>query len=158
MDKLDLEIQKLRNELADLERKRLDVQHELRGLERAAQLRPAVGSGLQPAPAPQTPVIRMGSPPSPVGIMSELWIKTLEEVGLTKGRRMLHPEILEIAKRFGFMGSASSCRDRVRTHRTSGLLGGDSTRGYFLTEEGRAKLSAQKTTEGPTAQATGPLN
>ena len=157
MDKLQQMIETRRDAVKDLERKLSEAKRELEVFEQAARLRP-LPAAERLANEAASESVRQDSAKvtTPVGVMSPQWIKTLKEMASNRGRRYLHSEIFDIAKRNDFSGTISSCRDRVRSYLDNGNLKGDSVKGFFVTDSGRNRVLELETHEEPMAESSTP--
>lgn len=136
MDELDREIEGARRRRDEARRLLEQLETEVRILERAASLRPAVSVGQDT----ETPTRKGGKPP---GAISMAWRKVLATLNALEVH--LSPEVyFEEATRQGLETSIASVRDRLKFFESQGYVSGNQLMGYRVTAHAREKLGLDK--------------
>lgn len=152
MDALDQAISAKRDEIARL-RASLDVlSAELAALEYAATLRPATTSrGGRAAVSPaETP--RKSAGGRRPGDISLQWRKILGEV-YRRGIPLDYDAISDVARSQGKEIGLASIRDRIRNLANSGLVDGDPSAGFIVTEMAAQRFGFTKNNAPPEGEA-----
>jgi|TARA_R100000322_G_scaffold22153_16_gene15016 hypothetical protein len=162
-DPLDREIAEKKARYQQLKSELDTVAVELRVLERAASLRPArpirETSVNRKKPTPAVKKARGGSGKRhsgrQPGSISESWQSVLRGMYRRGSKKASYEEIHAITERNGMGIGIASTRDRVRNMVKTGLLSGNASRGFAVTEEAIHRFGLDKGNEAPAGNARG---